>query len=89
MKTYVINLERSPERKAYMQKILQSVPFLELEFVTAVDGKAMSEEAREKQFDAVKFHSRYSNYPRPGEIGCTLSHQKCYRKIVEEDVQYA
>lgn len=88
MKAYVINLKRSPERKMYMQKILQTLSFLEPEFVTAVDGKAMSEEMKEKQFDVDKFYSRYSRYPLLGEIGCTLSHQKCYRKIVEENEPY-
>lgn len=26
---------------------------------------------------------------RPGEIGCTLSHQKCYRKIIDEQLPCA
>jgi len=88
MKAYIVNLERSPERKAYMQNVLQVLPSLVCDFIPAVDGKAMSEEMRKQQFDVDKFYSRYSIYPRPGEIGCTLSHQKCYRKIVSDNEPY-
>ena len=84
MKAYVINLERSPERKIYMQKLLKKFPFLDVEFVTAVDGRAMNENERIHQFDVDKFYARYSVMPRPGEIGCTLSHQKCYCKMVKD-----
>lgn len=89
MKAYVINLERSPERKIYMQELLKKHSSLDVEFVAAVDGKELNEDDKKRQFDVDKFYSRYSLYPRPGEIGCTLSHQKCYRKIVEEDIPYA
>lgn len=89
MKAYVINLERSPERKIYMQKLLKKFPFLDVEFVTAVDGRAMNENERIHQFDVDKFYARYSVMPRPGEIGCTLSHQKCYCKMVKEGIPCA
>ena len=88
MKAYIINLERSPERKAYMQNLLQVFPSFVCDFISAVDGKAMSEEMRKQQFDIDKFYLRYSVYPRPGEIGCTLSHQKCYRKVVSDNEPY-
>lgn len=83
MKTYVINLERSPERKSYMERQLEKIPFLSVEFITAVDGKAMSAEERQKRFDSESFEKRYAKEVRPGEIGCTLSHQKCYRHFLE------
>lgn len=88
MKAYVINLDRSPERKKYMQEILQNFSYLTSEFVSAIDGKTLGEEMKEKLFDTCKFRHRYSINPRPGEIGCTLSHQKCYRKIVEDKEPY-
>lgn len=88
MKTYVINLERSLERKAYMQQILKHMPFLAAEFVPAVDGKAMNDGEKMARFDVEKFKRRYGVDVRPGEIGCTLSHQKCYRKIVDDNEQY-
>lgn len=74
MKAYVINLERSPERKIYIQELLKKHSSLDVEFVAAVDGKELNEDDKKRQFDVDKFYSRYSLYPRPGEIGCTLSH---------------
>lgn len=88
MKTYIINLERSVERKIYMGDILGSFPFLDFEFVAAVDGRVMSESERSSCFDIDQFKQRYSVDVRPGEIGCTLSHQKCYRKMVTENEPY-
>lgn len=89
MKTYVVNLERSLDRKMYVEKILEHMPFLDYEFVAAVDGKAMGETERLSNFDSKKFKQRYSVDVRPGEIGCTLSHQKCYRKIIDDNEPYA
>ena len=88
MKTYIINLKRSPERKVYMQNILKDFPSLDFEFIAAVDGKAMSTKEQESLFDTKTFRKRYSVEVRPGEIGCTLSHQKCYRKIVNDNEPY-
>lgn len=88
IKAYIINLERSVERREYMENILKGLPFLSPEFVKAVDGRAMSMEERRGAFDDDLFQKRNSNVARPGEVGCTLSHQKCYRKIVEENEPY-
>lgn len=89
MKTYIVNLERSKERKLYMEKILKYISWVDYEFVSAVDGKKMTAIEQQMNFDIEKFKKRYSVSVRPGEIGCTLSHQKCYRKIVEENIPYA
>lgn len=89
MKVFVINLERSPERKLYMQEVLKHFPTcLDVEFVTAVDGKTMSLEERFRKFDEVKFKNHYGVPVRPSEIGVTLSHQKCYRKMIAENLPY-
>lgn len=89
MKTYIINLKRSIDRKIYMQEILRQLPCLTPEFIEAVDGSTMDYEEIQQCFNTKKFSLRYSYTPRPGEIGATLSHQKCYRKIVKEQDSYA
>lgn len=43
----------------------------------------MNREELEENFDSEKFRLRYAKEVRPGEIGCTLSHQKCYRRLLE------
>lgn len=88
MKVYIINLERSSDRKMYMLEELKKLSFVDPEFISAVDGRVMTEGERKKSFDEKKFHLRYSIEVRPGEIGCTLSHQKCYKKMLQENEPY-
>lgn len=85
MKTYIINLASSTDRKKRMDDIIKGFPFLEHEFIEAVDGRKMDEQELDRRFDRKKFRKLYTRDIRPGEIGCTLSHQKCYRKIVEDN----
>ena len=40
----------------------------------------------DRAFDSRRFRRHYHRNPRPGEIGCTLSHQKAYRRIKETGV---
>lgn len=89
MKTYIINLQRSPERKEYMQNLLHEMTSLDIEFIEGVDGHQISDADKDKMFDTAKFEKRYYHKCRAGEIGCTLSHQKCYQKIICSDNPYA
>lgn len=90
MRTYIINLKEAIERRRYMEQQLTLLPsFLSCEFVEAVDGRAMSKSERDEKFNSEKFRLKYAKEVRPGEIGCTLSHQKCYRKLIESDEKYA
>lgn len=85
MKTYVVNLKRATDRKKYMQGQLEKLPFLMPEFIEAVDGREMEDMEKQKRFDCDSFRRRYAKEVRPGEIGCTLSHQKCYRKLLDSE----
>lgn len=89
MKAYIINLKKSVDRKKYMQEQLEKIFFLSAEFVEAVDARGMTEREKNVFFDTELFCKRYVKEVRPGEIGCTLSHQKCYRKLVESRDKYA
>ncbi|MFV0582573.1 MAG: glycosyltransferase family 25 protein [Parabacteroides gordonii] len=88
MKTYIINLEKSLDRKRYVENILSNYPFLDIEFIVAVDANKMSNEEQNKLFNVTGFSKKYSKKVRPGEIGCTLSHQKCYRKLLNSNEDY-
>lgn len=90
MKTYIINLKDAVSRREYMREQLQLFPpSLSIEFVEAMDGRVMQPQERENKFDTKKFRLRYTKEVRPGEIGCTLSHQKCYEKLVHSEEKYA
>ncbi len=71
-----------------MEKLLQPYDFFEAEFVEAVDGRLFSQEEKKQYFDVKKAFKRYGRECKPGEIGCTLSHQKCYKKLVESSDDY-
>lgn len=91
IKTYIINLPQEQERKIYIENLLTpySNSYLNIEFINGVDGRKMTEIEREKMFDSHKAFKRYGRKCKPGEIGCTLSHQKCYKKIVNSNNDYA
>ncbi|AEE17296.1 glycosyltransferase family 25 protein [Treponema brennaborense] len=83
MNTYVINLPRDAERKRYMQKILQEQNFKNVVFVEAVYGKSLSAQEKERLFDSAAFTKKYAKLPNDAQIGCTLSHRKCYEEFLQ------
>ena len=89
MKTFVINLERSTGRKQYMADLLQSVGIDDYEFLKAVDGRSLTQSEVDEVFDTKTSFKRYGRDLSRGEIGCTLSHFKCYRRIVDNDINCA
>lgn len=88
MHIFIINLQTSSDRRVRMECLLRKKGIADYEFIEAVDGRKMSEEERHRRFDVERFLARYSIDVRPGEIGCTLSHQECYRKMVSERIPY-
>ena len=89
MKTFVVNLERSVERKKAMDQLLSGFPQLDVEYISAVDGKALQSQEQEELFDSDRFARTTRKIVRPGEIGCTLSHQKCYQEILKRNIDVA
>lgn len=61
----------------------------DIEFIEAVNGRLLEEREKNKLFDNQKAFKRYGRKCRDGEIGCTLSHQKCYQKLSESKHKYA
>lgn len=89
IKTYIINLKQSSGRREYIQKEVSNYPFLDSEFIEAVDGRVLSSEEITLLFDRKRFEKYYSRWPFPGEIGCTLSHRECYRKFLDSEEEVA
>ena len=89
IKTYIINLKESVERREQTLKEVSHYPFMDIEWVEAVNGRTLTEEQVELLFDRKKFSYRYEYEPLPGEIGCTLSHRVCYRRLLCSDEEYA
>lgn len=82
MKTFIINLASSTERRAMISAQCHKAG-IAYEFIDAVNGKALSEKE-------ISQHTRPVNYAfKPGEIGCALSHINIYRKMVDENIAQA
>ncbi|MGS1093816.1 glycosyltransferase family 25 protein [Aquamicrobium terrae] len=76
MKCYLINLDRSPERLERMAAVFAGVG-IEFARIPAVDGKLLSaEEQRHWLSDGDTPYELTA-----GEIGCFLSHRKCWEVI--------
>ena len=76
----VVNLDRSPDRWKAIKTQLDQLQ-IPVERLEAVDGKLLSEEDVEKLTSSVHF-SMGRDLER-GEIGCFLSHRKCWKKLVD------
>lgn len=89
IKTYVINLKDSVDRRVAVLTETAKFPLMDIELVEAVDGRRLTAEEINDCFDLKKFINRYYHTPRGGEIGCTLSHRICYRKFLESNEKFA
>lgn len=89
MKTFIVNLEIDTERKIYMDKLLNPFIFLDKSYIKAVYGKNLSIKELDTKFDVKSANRRYGRTLNPGEIGCTLSHFKCYHKLLNSDNPFA
>lgn len=83
MKIFVINMEKDVARKEYIKKIFDRQKIEEYEFVTAVNGKELSENEKNALFDTKEFVKLNAKIPNDSQIGCCLSHQLCYKKLLE------
>ena len=85
MKTYIVNLKKDIERREYISKLLNDADFLDKEFLEAVYGKELSVEQLNSEFDSDLAYKRYGRQLNLGEIGCTLSHFKAYKKLLASE----
>ncbi len=88
IKTYLINLDRNPERLKHMQAVLGGLG-IEYERIAGVDGRLLSAEEKAKSFNARRSYIANKGGMSDGEIGCALSHVKVYRAMVEAAVEVA
>lgn len=89
MKAFIVNLKDHVERRNYIISLLSSFQQIKPCFIEAVDGRAMAEDKKNKAFASEMFLKEYNRPVLQGELGCTLSHQKIYHKIVSEHIKTA
>lgn len=84
---FVINLERDKARRAHMENVLKKI-HIHAEFVSAVDGKTLTSQAREA-YDQKKALRVYGVEMLDNELGCYLSHYRIFERIVRENIPVA
>jgi glycosyl transferase, family 25 len=87
---YVINLERSPERRLYITNHLRSVG-IEPTVVPAFDGKKLSLETvtQDGSYNDEVSKRSFDRSLSMAEIGCGLSHLSIYQRMVREGTPVA
>ena len=86
--TYIINLKPSFVRKQYMNNLLEQYPFLNIQYIEAIDGRLFSDEEINNEFDKQLCLKQYGRILSRGEIGCVLSHRKCYQTLLSTSNAY-
>lgn len=89
VKTYIISLKKAEDRRKLLLKEIGDFSFMDIEWVEAVYGKELSPAEASRLFHTKRFVCRYNRLPYPGEIGCTLSHRECFRRLLESDADVA
>ena len=84
---FVINMARDVQRRHYMTGLLERLG-VAAEFVTAVDGRALSE-AERSVYHRARALRTYGVEMMPSEIGCYLSHHRLYERMVRDGIEVA
>lgn len=87
MRIFVINLQRSSERRKYIQTHLKKKG-LEFEIIEGVDGRTLSKEDFNKKCD-INIIKQEPVWLNRGAIGCALSHLQIYQRMVSEGIESA
>jgi len=85
--TWVINLDRAPERLARIRAQLErlGLPWTRL---PAVDAQALTP-AQRAALDEPAYRRRHGKTPAPGELGCYLSHVEAMRRFLASEAEFA
>ena len=88
MRIYYINLEKSKERRDWMESQLSKIASDQIEYerVSAINGETLTQE----DIDAVIETASNNSYElKPNEIACFISHKKVWEKIANSKDQYS
>jgi len=87
-KVYIINLDSSVDRWEQISSQCDQLG-IEYERVSAVRGSELTKQEKAEVYDLSTNLAKYDKRLNDGEIGCYLSHIKCWKKIVEEELDFA
>lgn len=81
MKVYVISLVSELKRREQIINQFKRFKFDGYEFFDAIDVRSFNDQQIKNIFNINKFYDLYGRYPSNAEVGCTLSHVECLKKI--------
>lgn len=87
LRTWVINLDRAPERLARIRGQLEGLG-IAFERLPAVDARAFTPE-QQALLDRAAYRRKHGMEPLGGELGCYLSHVEVMRRFLATDAQAA
>ncbi len=87
-KTLVINLDGSDDRWTSISQQCQRLE-LPTQRVSAVRGSALSVAEKREVYNETDNLKQYDKILNDGEIGCYLSHVRCWQQIVEQQLDFA
>ena len=83
----IIHMPGSSNRTANVEHLLFSLP--KAEVIEAVNGRAVAADLAEILYPGDQHEPNYPFPLSPGEVGCFLSHRRCWQRIVDADWDYA
>ncbi|WP_419910416.1 glycosyltransferase family 25 protein [Hoeflea sp.] len=86
-RAFIIHLTRATGRKRFADELLRACP-IEADIVEGVDGSELAQGEIDKVYRRGLFRPEYPFRLRPAEIGCFMSHRKCWRLIAEGGLDY-
>ena len=85
-RSYIIHLETSTTRQPQVDALCAALPNAQV--VDAVDGRLMSVADRDVVYRPKRYDPPYPFALLPGEVGCFLSHRKCWELIANSKDDY-
>ncbi|WP_136658632.1 glycosyltransferase family 25 protein [Nitratireductor sp. XY-223] len=86
-RAFIIHLARAKGRKRFADELVRSSP-IETEIIDGVDGGKLEQDEIDRVYSPGLHRPHYPFRLRPAEIGCFLSHRRCWRRIVDDELDY-
>lgn len=85
---FLINLDRATDRLKFVKPCIDQLGF-PVERISAVDGRLLPEDEIQKVCNLNTYKKYFKMLPELGTIGCSLSHEKFFRKFLESEYEFA
>ena len=88
MKVFVVSLADELERRRHVLELVKQYDF-EAQFIDAVDFRKVEDKDARQHYEPTLRAIRKKRFLTKTEIGCALSHQKIYKRMIEEQIPIA